>query len=314
VGPRAPGLRRGRGAAPLARLLVALLLSLSAVAGHAADSPVAGSSPAGEWHTLWSVKGRHNTLWLLGSVHLLQPAGSAPSPQVLRAYAESAGLVMELDLAHVGPDAVLGQNLSQVTLPDGQSLRGVLGAAAHDRFVDAARPLGIDPDFMSRFQPWFAAMTFEQLLYAKQGFDPQSGVDQQFARLAAADGKPVIGLETIDEQLGFFSSMSLAQQRDLLLQTIDDAASNETELAATVEAWRRGDIRALEALLREGRDKSPALFERLTTQRNQRWMTKLLPLLEAHENYLVIVGALHLVGSDGLVKLLERQGYRPVQH
>ena len=303
-------------AGALARGLVALLLlCLPAFAVHAADAASTATAPApGEWHTFWSVKGRHNTVWLLGSVHLLQPAGSAPTPQVLRAYADSSGLVMELDLAKVGPDAMLGQNLTLLTLPDGQTLRGVLGSDAHDRFVRAAKPLGIDPEFMSRFQPWFAAMTFEQLLYARQGYDALSGVDQQFAKLAAADGKPVIGLETMDEQLGFFSSMTAAEQRDLLLQTIDDAAGGEALLASTVEAWRRGDTRALEALLRDGRDKSPALFRRLTTDRNQRWMSRLLPLLEARENYLVVVGALHLVGNDGLVKLLERQGYRPVQH
>jgi uncharacterized protein YbaP (TraB family) len=308
---------RGPRGHALARLLVALLLCLPAFAGRAADAPATAraSAPAAEeWHSFWSVQGRHNTVWLLGSVHLLQPKGSAPTPQVLRAYAASTGLVMELDLGKVGPDALLGRNLALLTLPEGQSLRGVLGIDAYERFVRAARPIGLDPDFMSRFQPWFAAMTFEQLLYVKQGFDPMTGVDQQFAQLATADGKPVTGLETIDEQLGFFASMTPAEQRDLLLQTLDDATGDGALLASTVEAWRRGDTRALEALLREGREKSPVLYRRLTTERNQRWMAKLLPLLEARDNYLVIVGALHLVGDDGLVSLLERQGYRPVQH
>jgi len=78
-------------AGALARGLVALwLLCLPAFALHAADASSAATAPAtGEWHSFWSVKGRHNTVWLLGSVHLLQPAGSAPTPQVLRAYAES---------------------------------------------------------------------------------------------------------------------------------------------------------------------------------------------------------------------------------
>jgi uncharacterized protein YbaP (TraB family) len=301
---------RGPGAQGLARLLVALLLCLPAFALQAADPRPA----AGEWHSFWSVQGRHNTLWLLGSVHLLRPEDSTPPPAVLRAYTASKGLVMELDLGKAGPETLLASNLSLFTLPEGRTLRDVLGADVHARFVRAATPLGLDPQFMDRFQPWFAAMTFEQLLYAKQGYDALAGVDQQFARLAAADGKPITGLETLDEQLGFFASMTPAEQRDLLRDTIDDAADADTTLATTVDAWRRGDTRALEALLQEGREKSPALYRRLTTERNARWLRRLLPLLESRDNQLVIVGALHLVGDDGLVKLLERQGYHPVQH
>ena len=317
MGSHAPGVTGGRGARPFARLRVVLclLLCLGAAAARAADAPAtAPAAASAEWHTFWSVQGRRNTVWLLGSVHLLQPQGSAPTPQVLRAYAASKGLVMELDLAAVGPDALLGSNLALLTLPEGQTLRGVLGPDAWTKFLAAAKPLGIDPDFMSRFRPWFAAMTIEELHYMKLGYDPQSGVDQQFAKLAAADGKPVVGLETVEEQLGFFASLDDREQRELLLQTIDDGGSAEAELAATVEAWRRGDTRALEAMLREARAKAPALYRRLTSERNQRWMSRLLPLLEASEDYLVIVGALHLVGDDGLVKLLERRGYRPVQH
>jgi uncharacterized protein len=281
----------------------------------AAPAPTAPPSPAPDgWHTFWSVQGRHNTVWLLDSVHLLQPQDATPPPPVLQAYRASARLVMELDLGELGPDALLGERVRLLRLPQGQTLRGTLGDPAYERLASAARPLGLDPNLMNAFQPWFAAMTLEQLQYLKRGYDPLSGVDQQFARLAEADGKPIIGLETLDEQLGFFASMTLPEQRDLLLQTLDDADEMDRTLRDTVLAWRAGDARALEALLQEGREKAPELYRRLTTDRNRRWLKQLLPLLEQREDVLVIVGALHLVGDDGLVRLLEQQGFKPRQH
>ncbi len=86
------------------------------------------------------------------------------------------------------------------------------------------------------------------------------------------------------------------------------------EFDALVAAWRAGDARALERMMAEEFKDSPGLFRTLTTERNRRWMQTLTGLLGEDQDYLVVVGALHLVGRDGLVELLRRQGYTVVQH
>jgi uncharacterized protein YbaP (TraB family) len=284
---------------------LAFLLALTLAA------PLHAAEPDG-WHTFWSVKGRHgNTLWLLGSVHLLRPADAAPPPAVLQAYASAKQLVLELDLDGAGnigpPDARL------LRLPAGRQLRDVLGPRLHERFVAAASKQDLPASVFDPLQPWFAAITYEQSLYAQLGFNASQGVDQQFARRAAADGKPVLGLETVDEQLGYFASLPLKDQVDLLRETLDEATDIKQELDETITAWRRGDIAKLESLLAKGHAESPALMQRLTTDRNRKWMKKLLPLIEGQQDVLVVVGALHLVGKDGLISLLTKAGYRPDQ-
>jgi uncharacterized protein YbaP (TraB family) len=82
---------------------------------------------------------------------------------------------------------------------------------------------------------------------------------------------------------------------------------------AVVTAWHRGDTGQLERLLSEGFDKFPDLYRILTTDRNRRWLPRIEGMLHEKQDYLVIVGALHLVGRDGVVALLERQGYKVVQ-
>jgi uncharacterized protein len=264
-------------------------------------------------HILWEVKGKHNTIYLLGSVHMLKVADSALPAAALHAYAMSKFLVMELDLNGVGAESLLESGAELETLPEGQSLADAAGPQLYAKLLVRAQPLGLEPEILSHFQPWFAALMLQQFELAKSGFDPAAGVDEQFAVLAQADHKPIIGLETIDEQLGFFAHLSLEQQREFLRSTLQDSATAESEADAVVQAWQRGDTVKLEQLLREETNESPELYRLLTTERNRRWLPKITQLLNSDDNYLVIVGALHLIGHDGVIELLQRQGYTAVQ-
>jgi len=263
----------------------------------------------GAHHTLWTVKGTHNTVYLLGSVHVLKSGERDLPPEALRAYADAEALVMEIDLNDAGMAAMLMSDTSLETLPEGQTLADVLSADEYRRFASHVSKLGLDPDMFSMFQPWFAAMSMQQAELAQQGYEAGAGVDEQLAQRAAADHKPIIGLETVDEQLGLFAHLSIEQQRRFLQYMLDDADDTQHSADAVVAAWRSGDVRQLERLLSESSMQYPELFRMLTTDRNRRWMPTLTGLLHESRDYLVIVGALHLVGRDGLVQLLQQAGY-----
>lgn len=288
------------------RLAAALLLSCAVGASAFARADEAH-------HTFWSVKGAHNTVYLLGSVHVLKPTDSVLPPEALRAYTKAKALVMEIDLNNATAESLMDADTSLETLPEGQTLAGVLGPQAFARFSAHVKKMGLDPDFFSAFQPWFAAMAIEQQELTQQGFDANSGVDEQFAQRAAADHKPIIGLETMAQQLGFFAQLTFDQQRRFLLYTLDDADNNPS-VDAVVNAWRTGDLKTLERLLSESYQQYPELFRMLTTDRNRQWLPTITQLLHEDQDYLVIVGALHLVGKDGVVQLLEQAGYPAVQH
>lgn len=293
------------------RLLAALWLLSGAAAAYTGDAHADGLH-----HILWEVKGRHNTMYLLGSVHMLKAADSALPPEALRDYAASKLLVMELDLngAGAGAEALLESGEELTTLPEGQTLAAAVGPQLYAQLLARARPLGLEPDILEHFQPWFAALMVQQMELTKSGFDAAAGVDEQFALMAQGDHKPIIGLETVDEQLGLFAHLSLEQQRQFLRSTLQESASAESETDAVVRAWQRGDTLKLEQLLREGTQDSPELYRLLTTERNRRWLPRITALLNGDDNCMVIVGALHLIGHDGVIELLQRQGYSPQQH
>jgi len=258
----------------------------------------------------WEVKGRTNTVYLLGSVHMLRPDDSVLPSAVQNAYEHSKALVMELDLNDVNMEAMLGSGMQSALLPEGESLTEVLGPELHAELVRHAGELGLEPELLDRFQPWFAALLVEQTALTKLGFETGAGVDEQLAVRAQHDGKPIIALETVDQQLGFFSNLSMAQQKQYLRTTLRDLDTEESEAASMVGAWQRGDTAELERQLRKESDKSPDLFRLLTADRNRQWLPKIVNLLGESQDYLVVVGALHLVGRDGVVELLKGQGFQ----
>jgi uncharacterized protein YbaP (TraB family) len=259
---------------------------------------------------LWRVEGAGNTVYLLGSVHLLHTSDSALPEAAMTAYADAEKIVEEIDLAAAAAEMMAPSTSSPQFLPEGQTLAAALGPELNAELQTAARTLGLDTDFMSRYQPWFVATTIEQLRMQREGYNAMQGVDIQIAMLALRDGKTVQGLETLHEQLSLFGNLPMEEQREMLRSTLRETGTKE-KVADITQSWRRGDLARLETLLREGAEESPALFKTLTTDRNLRWLPQIEVMLKDKENdYLVVAGALHMVGENGLVELLKKKGYR----
>ncbi|MBM0107934.1 TraB/GumN family protein [Steroidobacter sp. S1-65] len=286
------------------KILVALCALWFSAGAGAADQ---------QQHSLWSLKGRSNTVYLLGSVHFLSKSERLPAA-LEQAYEDSEVLLMEIDMDDLDPAETQQVTLELGMLPAGQSLEQQLGKETYSRLATRAQDVGIDPALLNRFQPWFAAMTLVQLQLMKMGLAPDSGIEQRFTTRAVADKKPIHGLETLREQLGMLAGLPAPQQREFLLYSIDDADRIAEEIDELLSAWRRGDSKALADLLAEGFEQYPDLYRPLTTDRNRRWVSQVEQLLDDKDDYLVVVGTLHLVGKDSLVELLEGKGHKVTQH
>lgn len=288
--------------------LPATLLCLAALLAPAA-------SLARDKHVLWSVQGRYNTVYFLGSIHVLRPQDGGLPAAADRAYQDAEQLVMEIDLdepRETDPMALLAEMQRLAVLPAGESLRSVLGPEYDD--VNArARAAGLDLALVDQFAPWFVATTLLQLELAKRGFSPEFGIEQVLAKRAAEDDKPIRGLETSAEQFALIAGMPLPLQKRFLLMTLEEADQIDAEVGELVQAWRKGDVVRLAELLSGEFEEFPDLYRRLTVDRNRAWIGPLVDLLDDDDDYLVVVGALHLVGDDSVIELLEARGFEAVQ-
>ena len=282
---------------------VCAALLLWSASAHTADE---------QHHILWSLQGKTNKVYLLGSVHLLKENEKLPAA-IDAAYADAEKLVMEIDMDDLDPVQMQQDVMDLAALPEGQSLQQQLGPQVYERFATQSRALGIEPTMLNQFRPWFAAITLVQMQLMKMGFDPESGVERRLTARAAADSKPIQGLETAREQLEIMARLPEKQQREFLLYSVDDAERMASEVDKLVAAWRQGDATQMAKLLQEGFDEYPDLYRPLTVDRNRKWIPQIERLLDGRDDYLVVVGALHLVGKDSVIDLLSRKGYKVKQ-
>jgi uncharacterized protein YbaP (TraB family) len=258
---------------------------------------------------VWAIKGEHNTVYLAGSVHLLK-AGDSQLPVAFdHAYGGSKALVMELAIDKIDPMQTATWMMEHGMLKDGTTLRSVLGDARYQRVSAEAERLGVPTEVIDMMQPWTLGLQLLEMQYAQLGFDPQQGVEQQLQHKAQADGKPISGLETIDDQLGVLQGMSYPDQAKFLDMIVSEMHDVDSETASVVTAWRNGDSAKLAALLSDEYKSFPALYRMLVSDRNKRWIPQIEKLLHGNQDYFVVVGALHLVGDGGLLELMRKDGF-----
>jgi uncharacterized protein len=281
--------------------------ALGMLAAVALARPVQAREPG----VLWTVQGERNTVYLLGSVHLLRPGDGGLSRAAEAAYADAEGIVMEIDLddaAVAEPGALMMEMQRAALLPGDTSLRRVLGDD-YAAIAGRARASGLDLALVDRFAPWFVATLLLQLELERRGFEPELGIEQRIVERAAADHKPIAGLETPADQFRALAALPLPEQKRFLEMTLAETAELDRELARLLEAWRAGDADALAELLSAAYRDFPELYGPLTEDRNRAWIERLEDLLDDTDDYLVVVGALHLVGRNSVVDLLRRRGH-----
>lgn len=272
-----------------------------------AQSPA--STPA-----IWRVSDADNSLYLLGSFHALQASDYPLSSAVDAAYADAEKLAFELSPAQMQSPELVANMQKAGTLPAGDSLQSrlpeALGKALSAWLKDNP---AIPPGLLEQAEPWYAALLIGQVEMLKRGLRPEQGLDTHFMELAGKDRKAVAGLEQASQQIALFDGMDEAVQLQLLQESLESGTDAGQELQALHEAWKTGDAAALEALaIAEFQGRHPALYRRINTDRNLAWLPQLQAMLDAEpeDDVLVVVGAMHLLGPDGLVQLLQKRGYR----
>ncbi len=283
--------------------------SRSAWLFSAAAVALLACGPARAEPALWLVSGGDSEVWLFGSVHLLPEGGFAVDGALEDALNEAERVCMEIDPDEQDEAATTSITLARAVDPEGRDLFELLGADA-GRVREAAASAEIPLEALAMFEPWFAGLTVSVMALQAHGYDVQHGVEQIIQAKAREDGKSGCGLETLDGQLGMLDALPASLQGEVLLQAIEEAAEIQSLIEPMLAAWRSGDEQGLLKSLEEDFDGYPELAEALIYERNERWAEQVATLAAGDDDVLVVVGAMHLVGTRGLPALLEERGFR----
>ena len=264
-------------------------------------------------HALWELHGKHNTVYLLGSIHVLRPTDYPLAPAVLAAYSDAKSIIMEVNLQEIDAQQLQTELLASARLPEGKTLPSIMGAQRYQRATALARELGVELSIFDAIAPWFVAEAISQMQLQQLGFTPKSGVEMFFLDHARSDSKSVSGLETVRDQIALFDALPFETQADYLIASLEEAHDLPKEVDDMVHAWARGDTVWFADQLKSEFGRDPKLYQSVLVARNRKWIPKIEALLNDNKNYLVIVGTGHLVGEGSVIELLKKDGIAATQ-
>ncbi len=286
---------------------LALLLAPSALAQTAtpAAPPVAvqDADPA-----LWVVKDDDTTIYLFGTIHVLKPGLSWFDEAVKAAFDKSDEVVLEM----IQPDqATMGTLVARTALnPGGPTITEQLPADKREPYAKALAESGMSTAMLDPFHPWYAAIALSVLPLKKLGYDPASGAEAGITAAARAAGKQLVGLETPEQQIGYFAAMPDALQVKFLVSTIDEYPTMGDELGKMVTSWSAGDPDALGKTMNEALRETPEVAKLLLTDRNARWADWIDQRMAKPGTVFVAVGAGHLAGNDSVLAFVAKHNLK----
>lgn len=250
-------------------------------------------------------------IYLLGSVHVADGNLYPLRDAMEKAFTSAQMLAVEIDITRVDTARVATWMAQHGVYPEGDSLRNHLRPETWQRLGNYLQERGIDPQTVERQKPGLLVSSLSIQQLAADGLHADFGIDQHFLAAAGAAKKPIVELETIEEQLELLAAMPDpdASINDML-DEIADIKSLTDDLTAL---WKTGDADAFERMVLadmagENPD-SQAYIARLLRDRNHSMTERLLSRRGDAKTLLVVVGAAHLVGDEGVPALLKQRGF-----
>jgi uncharacterized protein YbaP (TraB family) len=260
--------------------------------------------------SVWKVSKGGDELYLGGTIHLLPPSAFPLPVEFEQAYQKADVLVLEAKLPDPSDQQAAMAMLTKLSYTNGDTLSQKLGPKALQALTDYLKTFNLTPQQFNGFKPGFVAIQIAMLELQKAGMAGE-GVDAFFVKKATADMKTQQYLETVEFQLDLMANMGAGNEGQFMLANLKRADETAALLTQSIAAWRVGDIAALDRiLLNDVRTDDPASFELMFTKRNLDWIPKIQRLFGNGQRELILVGAGHLPGEDGVLALLRAAGYQ----
>jgi uncharacterized protein YbaP (TraB family) len=254
---------------------------------------------------LWEISGKNLTQpsYLYGTIHLVCPADLQVSEPLKQAFGKTQQVVMELDM---DSPTMMQEMQSDMLMKDGQNLQKLLSApdyTAVGNYLQAKAGLPIDK--VGAVKPFIlSSMLYPALL----GCTPAS-YEGTFVKMAQEQKKEIMGLETVQEQLGLFDKIPYAEQSKMLADMVNKETEAKQELQKMMGLYKTQDVEQLHTLTSGSMFNFQQYEDLLLDSRNQHWIAGISQFATAKPTFFA-VGAAHLGGPKGVLALLRQQGYQ----
>ncbi|MGZ3577701.1 MAG: TraB/GumN family protein [Syntrophales bacterium] len=263
-----------------------------------------------EKNFLWRVQSKRNTVYVLGSIHLLKKDVYPLSRTIVSAFEKADVLAVEADVSDISR-LDIEKLMESAFYPDGDSLEKHVSGKTFNLIKEETARAGLPMELVYNQRPWFLGLTLESVELMKSGYDPNYGIDKHF--LSKAEGRKKISeLESLDYQINLLAGLNDGEQELFLLYTLRELKILVQEVDKLVDAWKSGATEKMEStmtksLTEDGRFYT--IYDKLIYKRNSNMAQKIDGYLNTNKTYFVVVGAAHLLGDKGIIQLLKAKGH-----
>jgi uncharacterized protein YbaP (TraB family) len=277
----------------------------------------AQSALAGDKLYMWQVKSETANITLVGSIHVGQPDFFPLADPYEEAFTAADVLAVEVDMTD---PAVIQQSamlmMQKGMLPGAETLQTRLEPELYARLEAYAKEKGVPLAMYMKLKPGIVAVVLSMEEYKAQGFDPELGIDKHFLDAAKAADKEVRALETVEDQLDIFFGIDDTLDDILIKETLDQMSDVGAIIDEMIGYWKSGDADGMGTFMESQMGEGPemeALYRKLLDDRNVGMTATITEWLGQDQDVFVVVGAAHFSGPQGIVSLLEAEGWEVSQ-
>lgn len=263
--------------------------------------------------SLWLIEGENSKTYILGSVHLLPPAIKWYGDKIEDAFNEVDEVVFEVNMTEEKQRQAGLISRKYGLLASGDSLRNYLSPENFDLLGEHAAGLGIPPQALERLKPWLVAISLSVSAVQKEGWNQNSGVDKYIQVMANERGLKISELETIEAQMATLWDHPLEIQAKMLVDTLEELKDITNITMAMVNSWASGDVDKMEQVFLVPMKAQEEIYNKLVLERNHNWVPIIEKLLTKKQTTMIVAGAAHFIGDDGVVALLKAKGHNVIK-
>lgn len=258
---------------------------------------------------VYRVSDGKNSLYLGGTIHVLSTSDYPLAKEYFRAFERADILYFETDLAATKSAMFSKMLITALSYPPHKSLRDDLNASTYAKLKAYTQEHNIPLESLERFKVGMAGMNI--LVSALNELNINAmGVDEYFYIQAKEHNKAIASLESLETQVDVIAHMGQGVENEFILSSLHDAKNLKEQMFTIVRYFKSANAKALDKeLLAELRSEYPKLYNTLILKRNRAWMDKIKPMLQTKQVEFILVGSMHLVGRDGLLEALKKEGY-----
>lgn len=258
--------------------------------------------------SIWKVEGNGNTLYIGGTIHILRPQDYPLPVEFDSAYERADVIVLEADIKKFEEPGMAQTLMMKAMYQDEQTLTSVLSKEVYADLSRESTKLNIPLASMDKFKPSLVILSLAVMKMQQLGISAD-GVDKHFHERASKDSVDILFLETVEEQIDLIANMGEGNENEFVQYSLKDFEQMEKDLMEMIATWRDGSATVMLSQLDKMAKEFPALYQSLLVTRNNNWLPTIDNFLKDEKIEFIMVGTLHLYGTDGVLDKLRAKGY-----